>query len=968
MELSPAMKRTFLALALQCIPVLLVPGTAVGQVPTGDGKIAKNMRGLARVKDPKLSSLLLPLAESVPQQQRPSTSGPKSESRLSVENLPASIRDAISAGRMHVTQNGEILVYITVQIVGEPAPHKAKGEVLTAVPTVQALLPATMIRQTESLVFVSYIRLPDYAVRNTGSVDSQGDSILEADVVRSTFGLDGTRVRVGVISDGIGGIFATGCTTCGATSAVPSPIVLGDLPNATGTRDANGVLISVTGGITAQSFNADGNLEACLGTCDTTSNTGAEGTAMLEIVHDLAPGAQLYFANGDTSMAFEEAVDFLAANTDVVVSDISYFTPPFDGTSAVSATTSNALNDNANPIRAYFTSVGNYAQNHFEGAFVGSGMDGTTITGQLGDLHLFEAVPNAGPFPTTDNAAFGAVPFDPVVTLPPGKELDVYLAWNDPTAGSTNDYDLFLVPLNCSGTNNGLPVPPCTISGPPVASSTNLQSGTQDPTESLTWINHGLTMAVVGIVIQNVKNGAAVRTLDLFVHGYQDKRSSANHNFNTVSGSVPAVSDAGGTPASVVSVGAIDESQCASPGNCAGLLELFSSQGPTQATPQAPFRIKPDLVALDEVCVTGAGGFGNGPATNCPPSTPTSYMPQKFGGTSAAAPHAAAIAALTLQSAPCLSAAATNPQTPGTSRANLRQALISNAIALPGVMETIPNNIEGNGLVNALDSVKSMLPTANAGSTQTVNATSSSGASVVLTASGSDPNSCPLVGVAWTGGCGNGTVSGLRASLSCPIGINTVELSVSNNNISYSQPDSQPFTVIVTDFLLSTSPAANTVSPGNPALYAITAASTAQGAFSNPISLACSSGLPANAVCSFSPTSVTVGSSSAVSNLTIYTSNPSSSIPDGPWKWPFRSPWIWSAVLVLLAGLAIFARSREKEHAFRVALCTFLVFAAAFPIGCGSYNTTPTSKTYTVTITGTANELKHSTTLSLTIQ
>ena len=62
---------------------------------------------------------------------------------------------------------------------------------------------------------------------------------------------------------------------------------------------------------------------------------------MLEIVHDLAPGAQLYFANeaDGTCMTFEQAVDFLALNTDVVVDDESCLTPPFDGTSDVSTNT-----------------------------------------------------------------------------------------------------------------------------------------------------------------------------------------------------------------------------------------------------------------------------------------------------------------------------------------------------------------------------------------------------------------------------------------------------------------------------------------------------------------------------------------------------------------------------------------------------------------------------------------------------
>ena len=69
-----------------------------------------------------------------------------------------------------------------------------------------------MITQVSALPFVRYIRLPDYGFTNTGSVTSQGDQILQAAQARAQFGVDGTGIRVGVISDGIGGIFDP--TTC----------------------------------------------------------------------------------------------------------------------------------------------------------------------------------------------------------------------------------------------------------------------------------------------------------------------------------------------------------------------------------------------------------------------------------------------------------------------------------------------------------------------------------------------------------------------------------------------------------------------------------------------------------------------------------------------------------------------------------------------------------------------------------
>ncbi len=196
----------------------------------------------------------------------------------------------------------------------EPKPDTAAHEVYSVVPTVQAFVQPSLLQQLEQLTFVRYVRLPDYALSSTGSVDSQGDAALHATYARSTFGVDGTGVRVGVISSGIAGIFATGCAMCGPTPSVPSPISLEDLPTAMGMRITTatavspaGTLISVSGGIAAaQSFRSDLDLEATVEGAD-----GAEGTAMLEIVHDLAPGATLSFANADTTLSLKRRLAHL---------------------------------------------------------------------------------------------------------------------------------------------------------------------------------------------------------------------------------------------------------------------------------------------------------------------------------------------------------------------------------------------------------------------------------------------------------------------------------------------------------------------------------------------------------------------------------------------------------------------------------------------------------------------------------
>jgi hypothetical protein len=114
------------------------------------------------------------------------------------------------------------------------------------------------------------------AEHNTGSVTSQGDHASRADLVRQ-LGYDGSGVSVGVISGGIDSLAHSQAT--------------GDLPS-----------VIVPSGCQLLSGND-------------------EGTAMLEIVHDLAPGARLLFSsNGFTSLELMHAMDCLtSAGADVIV-------------------------------------------------------------------------------------------------------------------------------------------------------------------------------------------------------------------------------------------------------------------------------------------------------------------------------------------------------------------------------------------------------------------------------------------------------------------------------------------------------------------------------------------------------------------------------------------------------------------------------------------------------------------------
>ena len=651
----------------------------------------------------KLSGVLADLARSVPQEP-PAAAGRAIPEALAPGSLPKSVQDAMHGQRLRINDLSEVQVYILGdELSGQNRQALAASGVTIEIADaprrrVQARIPASRLQAVAELPFVDYIRLPNYAVRRAGSAMSEGDAILHADAVRQQLSLDGTGVKVGVVSDGLKGLFATGCTVCGGASG--GPIATGDLPASTGTRTASGVLTASTGGVTGRSFQANSDLEGLPPARQVCAfpGAGAEGTALLEVIHDLAPAAQLSFANADTDLAFNQAVNYLAANNDVVMDDLGFYGEAYDGTSPVSSNTAAALNNPSNRIRAYVTAAGNAADEHYFGMYADSGVDGTVVTGITtpGDLHLFQLTAD-----TTDVLGRGPQPYN-LIQLPLGGEVLIFLTWDDPFGASANDYDLFLVQ---ESTNRA------------VASSTDAQTGRQDPFEAIDYVNSAGT-GLFRIVVQNVRNQAQPKALNLYSFQPQCAADGPRlllaghherHNYNTAGFSVAAQSDSGGSPVSVISVGAI----CSASDTAAGVfsgsiapdescldsthstIEFFSSRGPT-----LDGRLKPDVSAIDGVTITGSGGFGS-----------------PFFGTSAATPHVAGIAALLLQAAPCLMAGSSSSVGPDTARATLRNLIVGHAVPLG---DGVPNTTFGYGRADALASAQKTLPVFGGPATVTV--------------------------------------------------------------------------------------------------------------------------------------------------------------------------------------------------------------------------------------------------------
>jgi subtilisin family serine protease len=578
------------------------------------------------LKDPKLDAHLVRVAEAA---GLAGSAGLDLTPDAAATALPPELRAALRTGALRLTPAGDVQVHIGAGDTTEAAAQLAALGITVerldeAAGVIQAQVPAALLLAVAALPQVRSVSLPVYPAASAGVVSTEGDAVLRSASVRNTFGVNGSGVIVGVISDGVRGLGAA--------------LASGDVP-----------LVDTT-------------------TCNITganpSSSGAEGTAMLEIVHDIAPGATLMFGNFSTpaglgtTLDFNEAVDCLADHADIVVDDIAWYgVGPYDGTSIVSRNTANALNGTG-PIRGYYTAAGNAADRHYQGGFIDSGEDYTNATSFWG-LHEFgeeEDLPiqHAGlaSSPATVNR----------FVLAPGGAASIILQWDEPWGGAGNDYDLFV------GEGQNI-----------IVCGASLQDGNDNPMESCSVENTTGNNLTVDILIGNHRFLAEDVTFDLFLLCLSGCIPLSNQNlldFNTPASSVAAQADAGGSPVSVVTVGAVRFSVPV-------IIERYSSRGPTEDG-----RIKPDIIATDGICVSGAGNFKLSNASCQTGSGRT------FSGTSAAAPHVAGIAALLLQCNGALT------------RAGLRDAILDNAddIGLPGT-----DSVYGHGRIDALAFARAVL-------------------------------------------------------------------------------------------------------------------------------------------------------------------------------------------------------------------------------------------------------------------
>jgi subtilase family protein len=463
-----------------------------------------------------------------------------------------------------------------------------------------------MVSQAATTVLID----PNLPPTGQGSRSSEGDVTHRAFAARGAYHIDGSGLKIGVLSDGV--------RTLAASQAS------GDLGQVTVIGPAAPCAATTT--------------------CD-------EGTAMLEIVHDLVPGAQLYFASAFVSItSFADNIRALrAAGCDIIVDDVFYFveTPFQDGqpgpTNRNGGVVIQAVNDVTADGALYFSSAGNSGNlnDGTAGVWEGNFVDGGAVTGQIRVIEGAAARLHS----------FGGQSFNVLTSVGSVNNLH----WSDPLGASSNDYDLFRV--NAAGT---------TV----LAASVNPQTGTQDPYEQVSAGAAGDRLVVVKF------SGA-----DRYLHVNSNRGRLSVATAGQTHGHAAAANAYGvaATPAGAAFPFAFTSTDS---------VETFSSDGPRRiffqanGTPYTPgdfsatggiVRQKPDVTAADGVSVTGVGGF-----------------PSTFFGTSAAAPHAAAIAALVKSANPALSPA------------QIRGILTSTAIDIEGAGV---DRDAGAGILSARDAV-----------------------------------------------------------------------------------------------------------------------------------------------------------------------------------------------------------------------------------------------------------------------
>ena len=426
-----------------------------------------------------------------------------------------------------------------------------------------------------------YYSAPSDRINWVGGVTSQADSVSNADSARTSFSVNGAGIKIGVISDSFN---ALGGEAAGIAS--------GDIP---GGGNPNGFFTPV-------------NVIK-----DAMSGTD-EGRAMIELVHDIAPGAELMFHSAFNSpgpdgsapsTTIATAIDALRmAGADIIVDDVGILTAAKyqDGASA------QAVDAAFEAGILYFSSAGNNGNNAYEAI-----QKSADPAAGFNDLHDFNAVGES----------------DQILNLGvlnPGEEFRATLWWKDPYSSlggtPTTDLSLLFIAINEAEEINAV-----------IEQNQDQLSGA-DPFEFGGITNPFDFPLEVGIAVERVAGEPAkllsIEVLGQSIEDGSDTNSATIHGHNAAKGAVSVAAQFYADPG-------LDE------------VEGFSSKGPSLILFDGLGNLLAEPESRTTPLITGVDGtdtsfFPSGPGADIEPNGAPNFF-----GTSAAAPHVAATAALVME-------------------------------------------------------------------------------------------------------------------------------------------------------------------------------------------------------------------------------------------------------------------------------------------------------------------------------
>lgn len=283
---------------------------------------------------------------------------------------------------------------------------------------------------------------------------------------------------------------------------------------------------------------------------------GKEGTVMLEVVHEVSPGAELYFHSaGSNKLEFNRAVDALIAEgCQIICDDVGWPDEPFFEDGIVASHIKEVIESQD---ILYISAAGNDAGRHYQEMFFDNGSgwhDFSSGTSNSRNIYL---------------------------DVPGGEKVTIVLQWNDSWNCSENDYDLYLYD-RCSGEE--------------LAASEKIQSGAGKPLEYIQYTNREETVKNLSISVK--KHYGQDRILEVYIY--------ANSSVKIHPDNLVEEDSVFGHPAvpGVICVGAVDSRNPQNTG-----IASYSSRGPVSIYyPRYELRNKTDLSGPGNVRVSGTNG------------------------------------------------------------------------------------------------------------------------------------------------------------------------------------------------------------------------------------------------------------------------------------------------------------------------------------------------------------------------